>query len=202
MNKEKTNSRKAKSLITRKKIYDSAYKLFKEHGFDNVSVDSIVKAAEVSKGAFYVHFDSKSDLIVALSINYVDSIDMDYQIYFKSLRFNIEASEMLILFVGKIADTIGYDLMRCLYEAQITRKVKIDASLSYNRDLYKTLNEIISIGVKRGELESGIPIETIVEQCIISIRGLTYEWCIRYPDFDLKNQVIKHIKILLTGIKK
>lgn len=206
MNKEKMSSRKEKSLITRKKIYDSAYKLFKKYGFDNVSVDSIVEEAGVSKGAFYVHFKSKGALIVALSVEYVASVDIDYQTYYKSLNSDTEPSEMLILFIGKIADTIvddiGYDLMRCLYETLITKKIKINATLSYERDLYKTLNKIISIGVERGKFISTIPIDTIVEQCIISIRGFTYEWCIRYPNFDLKKQIIKHTEMLLTGIKQ
>jgi hypothetical protein len=33
------------------------------------------------------------------------------------------------------------------------------------------------------------------------MRGLTYEWCMRYPDFDLKSQAITHFEVLLMGIK-
>ncbi|MDF2821445.1 MAG: TetR/AcrR family transcriptional regulator [Clostridiales bacterium] len=203
-NKEKPNNRTIKSFETREKIYDAASKLFKKYGFDHVSVDTIVETAGVSKGSFYVHFDSKSSLIVALSADYVAQIDFDYKNYYESLPSDTLASEKLLLIVQKIADTItnviGYDLIKSTYEAQISRHVKIDASLGYNRDLYLTINKVINLGIQQGEFKPDISIDAVVNHCVIAIRGLTYEWCIRYPDFDLKDQVAKYLEILLPGI--
>lgn len=203
-NDEKPNIRKIKSIETKKKIYDTASLLFKKNGFDNVSVDAIVEAAGVSKGSFYVHFDSKSSLIIELSVDLVAQVDYNYKAYFDSLPSDKSASEMLILVAGKIADTItnviGYDLIKATYEAQITRKVDIAASLGNNRDLYQTLIKIINQGILQGEFKSDISIDAVVNHYVISIRGLTYEWCIRYPDFDLKDQVVKYLGILIPGI--
>ena len=47
---------------TRKKIVQSARKLFNRLGFDNVSINQIMAGAGLTRGAFYSHFDSKSDL--------------------------------------------------------------------------------------------------------------------------------------------
>src|ERR1700683_3926956 len=46
----------------RKKIVDSARRLFNCNGFENVSVDSIMAHAGLTRGGFYSYFDSKSDL--------------------------------------------------------------------------------------------------------------------------------------------
>src|SRR5580692_3846467 len=46
----------------RKKIVDSARRLFNQHGFESVSVDSIMANAGLTRGGFYSYFDSKSDL--------------------------------------------------------------------------------------------------------------------------------------------
>ena len=46
----------------RKKIVDSARRLFNQYGFQNVSVDSIMANAGLTRGGFYNYFDSKSDL--------------------------------------------------------------------------------------------------------------------------------------------
>ena len=46
----------------RKKIVDSARRLFNQRGFENVSVDSIMAHAGLTRGGFYSYFDSKSDL--------------------------------------------------------------------------------------------------------------------------------------------
>jgi TetR/AcrR family transcriptional regulator, transcriptional repressor for nem operon len=46
----------------RKKIVDSARRLFNQNGFESVSVDSIMANAGLTRGGFYSYFDSKSDL--------------------------------------------------------------------------------------------------------------------------------------------
>jgi len=47
---------------TKKKIIDSARRLFNRHGFETVSVQSIMAGAGLTHGGFYSYFDSKSDL--------------------------------------------------------------------------------------------------------------------------------------------
>src|SRR5271154_1268093 len=46
----------------RKKIVESARRLFNRSGFESVSVDSIMAHAGLTRGGFYSYFDSKSDL--------------------------------------------------------------------------------------------------------------------------------------------
>ncbi len=124
----------------------------------------------------------------------------------QSFPLGTPASDILISLAGKIADVItnfiGYDAMKIIYEVQITRTVNTNAILSYNRDVYKLFNEVITLGVQQGEFNKKIPIDTITKHFIIALRGLTYEWCIRYPDFDLKVQFLEHFNILLAGIKR
>jgi TetR/AcrR family transcriptional repressor of nem operon len=48
----------------RQRIVESARRLFNRHGFDKVSVDSIMAHAGLTRGGFYSYFDSKSDLYV------------------------------------------------------------------------------------------------------------------------------------------
>lgn len=52
-----------RSKDNKNRIVDCALKLINEKGYDNVSVSEITKEAGVSKGAFYIHFRSKEDLI-------------------------------------------------------------------------------------------------------------------------------------------
>jgi TetR/AcrR family transcriptional repressor of nem operon len=46
----------------RKKIVESARRLFNRSGFESVSVDSIMAHAGLTRGGFYSYFESKSDL--------------------------------------------------------------------------------------------------------------------------------------------
>jgi TetR/AcrR family transcriptional repressor of nem operon len=47
----------------RLRILESASRLFREKGFEAVSVAEVMKAAGLTHGGFYGHFDSKDDLI-------------------------------------------------------------------------------------------------------------------------------------------
>jgi TetR/AcrR family transcriptional repressor of nem operon len=46
----------------REKIVQSARRLFNRHGFNAVSIDSVMADAGLTRGSFYAYFDSKSDL--------------------------------------------------------------------------------------------------------------------------------------------
>jgi len=47
---------------TRQRLLDAALQIFAGNGFERATVDEIVREAGFSKGAFYVHFESKEDL--------------------------------------------------------------------------------------------------------------------------------------------
>jgi len=47
------------------RIVKEASRLFRERGFDNVSVGEVMKAAGLTHGAFYAHFNSKEELQAA-----------------------------------------------------------------------------------------------------------------------------------------
>ncbi|MEX0684283.1 MAG: TetR family transcriptional regulator [Dehalococcoidia bacterium] len=57
-----TPKRRRSREETRQKLLDAALIVFAAHGFERATVDEIVREAGFSKGAFYVHFESKEDL--------------------------------------------------------------------------------------------------------------------------------------------
>jgi TetR/AcrR family fatty acid metabolism transcriptional regulator len=51
---------------TRQLLLEAALHVFAEHGYERATIDEIVREAGFSKGAFYVHFESKEDLFWAM----------------------------------------------------------------------------------------------------------------------------------------
>ncbi len=66
---------------TRQKILRSAAKLFTKQGFDYVGINDVMKDAGLTRGAFYAHFNSKSELyaeaIIAAAIQTGDQLNPD-----------------------------------------------------------------------------------------------------------------------------
>jgi len=48
---------------SRERVLEAALKLFKERGFEQVSIDEVMAEAGLTRGGFYAHFTSKADLI-------------------------------------------------------------------------------------------------------------------------------------------
>ncbi|AQT82886.1 hypothetical protein B1R94_17205 [Mycolicibacterium litorale] len=58
--------RQARAEATRRRIIDAAVELFAAIGYGDTSLADIVKAAKVTKGAFYYHFTSKEAVAEAI----------------------------------------------------------------------------------------------------------------------------------------
>src|SRR6516164_1911596 len=58
------------------RIVKEASRLFRERGFENVSVSEVMKAARLTHGAFYAHFNSKEELQAA-AIAYGQRVSLD-----------------------------------------------------------------------------------------------------------------------------
>ncbi|MDL4774607.1 TetR/AcrR family transcriptional regulator [Actinomadura xylanilytica] len=55
--------RRVRQSPVERRILDAAVRLFAERGFDGTSVQGVVEAARVTKGALYHYFGSKDDLL-------------------------------------------------------------------------------------------------------------------------------------------
>ncbi|MFD0905978.1 TetR/AcrR family transcriptional regulator [Actinomadura sediminis] len=60
---ERPDVRPVRESAVERRILAAALRLFAERGFDGTSVQGIVEAAAVTKGALYHYFDSKDDLL-------------------------------------------------------------------------------------------------------------------------------------------
>ena len=58
------------------RIVQEASRLFRERGFENVSVAEVMKAAGLTHGAFYAHFRSKEELQAA-AVAYGQKVSLD-----------------------------------------------------------------------------------------------------------------------------
>ena len=89
----------------KRRIVDAAWELFYEKGYDDTTVDDIIRLSETSKGSFYYYFNTKDELLNTLSIILDDNyevlktkMDPDMNCYEKPLYLNYEAHSGFALF--------------------------------------------------------------------------------------------------------
>lgn len=65
---------KAQSQENRARIVENASVMFREHGYDGVSVADLMGAAGLTHGGFYKHFGSKADLMAETAASGISQI--------------------------------------------------------------------------------------------------------------------------------
>ena len=205
MREKKVDKRKAQGAETKKRLYEIAEKMFMERNFSDVNLEDITDEAGITKGAFYVHFESKDALIAQLVADHTARIDTDYKAFVENLPDDMPSSSVFLALGDKIADTLsnmlGCKNMKRVYQILLAGTVSTEAIKGYGRELYVLFYSILEKGIRCGEFRSSLPIEALSRHFVLAIRGVSYEWCVRHPDFDLREQIAEHVRLLIEGIQ-
>ncbi len=92
---------------TKNKILDVSQQLLLEQGYGGMSVDSVIDAAGITKGAFFYHFKSKNDLAQALLDRYIKTDDdMLHDLMRRAEDLNHDPLQQYLIFVGLLVETL------------------------------------------------------------------------------------------------
>ena len=93
---------------TRTAIMDAAQDLILQQGFAATSIDQIIERTGVTKGAFFYHFKSKSDLAHALVERYA-AVDAEHleRTLDRAERLGRDPLQQVLIFVGLLQEEAG-----------------------------------------------------------------------------------------------
>jgi len=160
---------------TRKSLIHSALGLFERRGFDRTSVQEIADHAELTKGAFYHHFESKDDLLRHIQEEYLEAqLTAIQQIEAGSDDPKVRVAELIRFSLTSVAEyrahvTIFYQERRYLTGdlfAEVTRK----------RDLVEAaFAGMVQDGVTRGAFRADIDAR-IATFGLVGMCAWAYQW--------------------------
>ena len=201
MGKNKLTDRKKRAMATARKINRTALRLFSRDGFDRVTVDEICESAGVSKGAFYVYFKSKEQVIVDV----FSKTDETYDAYVASELASISNPVEKLWLLGKKAlsytGDMGVEVMQVTYRARLTFNKKGTTYRSENRSLYKIVVSLVEEAQAGGYLRSDLSSEEIAQMILRCVSGITHDWCLVNGGFDLVSEGEKVFGVLLKGLR-
>lgn len=191
--------RQIKAQQTKKRILETALELFSQKGFDQVTVDEIVSKSKTSKGAFYVHFNSKYDVF----LEKFKEIDEFYASFMQSLPNDICFQEKIILLIKSqmiyLRDCLGKDLMRTVYMSGLIPN-QDNYFANTDRMLYKIVYSLVEEGQKTGEVKKELTANEMTMIITRCMRGTLYDWLLFEDNYDLIEESQKFIRIILRGI--
>ncbi len=192
--------RRTQTRNTRGKIIAAAWQLFYEVGYENTTVDEIIRQAQTSKGSFYHYFSGKDALLGTLAYLFdekyeelQDAMDPAMGSYEKLIYLNNELFAM-------IENSISLDLLARLLSSQLILRGE-KSLLDRNRLYYRLLRKIILEGQEKGELRTDVSVGEIVKAYAVLERSFLYDWCISGGEYSLRSYSQKMLPILLADFR-
>lgn len=192
---------KKTSRNTMGKIVFAAWKLFYEQGYDDTTVEDIIKESGTSKGSFYHYFNSKDALLGSLAYLF----DEKYEELENQIDADMNAVSILIFLNRQlfemIESTVDLELIKRLYSTQLLTKSEKQL-LDHNRVYYRLLRKIVIAGRDKGEITKEQSVNDIVKYYAFCERALIYDWCLCNGDYSLSDYSAKLLPFFLKKIEK
>ena len=189
------------SRNTRGRIVSAAWKLFYEQGYENTTVEDILRLAGTSKGTFYHYFEGKDALLGTLSVLF----DEKYEALMPTIPEDMDALNTLAYLnrelFAMIDNSIPLDLLARLLSTQLTVRGEKHL-LDRDRVYFRLLREIVSRGQARGEVRDDMSVNEITKAYALMERALMYDWCLCGGDYNLSRYSAEMMGIFLNSYRK
>lgn len=189
-----------KEKNTKGKIINAAWDLFYEQGYEDTTVEEIIKKSGTSKGSFYHYFEGKDALLGSLSyifdeeyVRLMDAMPEDMPCLERLLYLNHELFSV-------IEDRIDIELLTRLYSTQLITKGEKHL-LDNKRLYYKLLRKLVIEGQKNKEITETMTVNEIVKLYAMSERALIYDWCLSGGEYSLSAYAKTVMPMFLSGIR-
>ena len=161
----------------RARIEDAAYRLFREHGVDETSIEQICVEADVARRTFYGHFPNKHALLGGLGISrlYDQSEPM-----LKLLMENHQSTR------ARLAAMIDYIEANFAGYEDIDRQLILMAPTTFAQDTERhrqvgttaktNFTHLIAAGVELGDVRTDFSPEILAAMVVGTLNMLTTSW--------------------------
>lgn len=173
------------SESTKKHITGQAVRLFREKGYENVSVNDICKAAGIARSTFYLTFSGKKDIIEKMLSDVHLSRD-EFFSDFIAAKNDFERMWILCCRYLYVAESNGPEVTGALFRLDLMNEINIlDAVHSVDEWFVQMTENAQNSGV----ILSTEPAGTLAPLGIDIAYYTTYEWCRRKGVFNLRRVV-------------
>jgi TetR/AcrR family fatty acid metabolism transcriptional regulator len=185
---------------TRQRLLDAALPVFARNGFERATVDEIVREAGYSKGAFYVHFESKEDLFWAMLEERIEAVQ-------DTLRGAIDIGVPIAENQRRILNAIfsldreekAWSALFMEFAAHAARNEKVRARLAEMYQRWRSFTvEMLRGAREAGKIRADIDIEFTASMIIAIMEGTLIQSRVA-PDAVRPAELIKPMSALLAS---
>lgn len=196
MTDKPASSRALKAQETKRRVYEAARQLFGQKGYDNVGMDDIAAAADVSVGTCYHYFSSKYQIFQEVYRSSDRFFSEQVPELLTATTWSGKIIEFFSVHYGGLNESDGIELCCQLYVPTN------DLFIRKGSGMQKALAELICSGQQAGELTSEKQPLELAEFLFVVARGVVFDWCLHHGEYDVKKKLAEHIQATLAAFIK
>jgi AcrR family transcriptional regulator len=186
---------------TRQKILAAAMKLFREQGFDAVSMETIAETVDIAKGTLYNYFPVKEAILDEYIRRNFKGSSEAWIAKFQELPNTPARMEAVF------ADLLtGIQAQKVIFEKYTSYRMK--QWMSFHQEEQEKsgfqlfASEIVRLGQRDGELRSDLPAQMLEDLCEYVFMLAVKEFYLAPETFSAPQAIGRSINIFLNGTKK
>ena len=183
--------RERKKSATRRRIVDTAIRLFSERGFEGPTIDEIAGAAEIGKGTVYNYFSTKEEILVEFMVGLQERVQRRLA-RFAEVPGPLERilREYILYHFRLNRPYLGFT--RVLLAQLILRGPQLQEHvLRMQTYIDPPLREMFGRWQQRGLVARGAEVERLVEEFKGLHFGLSCLWAMEGPPFRGVMQAVR-----------
>lgn len=169
-------------ITTKDNLCEVAISMFKEIGYEKVSINMICKQLKVTRGSFYHHFNSKNELLLYwFSVQVEKNITMDL-----SLASPKQILKKHALDYANIINKVGYDFMYHILMAEF----ELEGKHFYTYfQLEAQSIALINKAMEHNEIHSSQSAKQLLDTFAAAIIGVIVTWKFENGAFDIVSKI-------------
>jgi AcrR family transcriptional regulator len=186
---------------TRQKILATAMKLFREQGFDAVSMETIAETVDIAKGTLYNYFPVKEAILDEYIRRNFKGSSEAWIAKFQELPNT--SARMEAVFADLLT---GIQAQKVIFEKYVTYRMQHWISF-HQEEQEKSgfqlfASEIVRLGQSEGELRRDLPAQMLEDLCEYVFMLAVKEFYLAPETFSAPQAIQRSINIFLNGTKK
>ena len=192
-----------------KEIAQTALKLFAQKGYAGTNVGQIAKSAGIGKGTIYEYFETKEDIFIAAIMEWISQFEFQLSAHLEKIDDPVQRLFAVAEMTVKWVDPLDSATMRLSLE--ILQQSLMEGGIIFKkRHLVKKIHDglcrmvmdILLDGISRGIFKPEIArdAETIANNLLACLDGISLHSLLSRNDFDLKSQIDFYMQNLINRI--
>jgi AcrR family transcriptional regulator len=181
---------------TRQRVYESALAIFRRDGVADATIDDIAKAAEVSRGTFYVYFPTKEDVLAEM----LARSEARHADHLRELAVQTPLRSVLGVLCSEISNEWRAEPVLSPQMGAVALKLSAQGPWTTASGLRGVLGQHFGAAIARGELESTLPAQLLADFFLINLFAALMAWSAR-PELNLDDVLSEVVRFFFFGAR-